>query len=73
MSVNKVDFESVLGEVGDTGDWLYGLRCEEVARPEIEVDGEVFSTWCAGGLWLGMDAGDIHNDGGRPAVERSPG
>jgi hypothetical protein len=43
MSVNRVDLVSVLGDVGDTGDWLYGLGCEEVPRPEKDVDGEVFS------------------------------
>ena len=75
MSVKSVDLESVLGDagdVGDVGDLTAGVRWGLTVGPEETVDGCLFSVSCAESE-VAEEAGDIHNEGGRPRFGGSPG
>lgn len=66
-SVNNVDLESTLGDVGEVGDSVW------IERWEIEVAEDRFSSSDVGKVAVGVDAGDIQSDGERPWIGCLPG
>ena len=71
MSVKSVDLESVLGDVGDVGDLTAGVRWELTVGSGRRIVCCLFSVSCAESEAV-EEAGDIHNEGGRPRFGGSP-
>jgi len=67
--VNIPDLESVVGDIGEVGDWVYGDRLEGLTSGTAD-DGSWFSISYTAGVEGAAE--DIQSDGGSPVFERSP-